>query len=70
MLADQNPFLIVEKPEKKADDYFRLVGAEVLDDQMLERIFRDFKIAEIYEGTNEIQKMILARTIFGRDLVD
>jgi alkylation response protein AidB-like acyl-CoA dehydrogenase len=30
-------------------------------------IFQDFKIAEIYEGTNEIQRMILARTIFGRD---
>ena len=36
----------------------------------VEQIFRDYKIAEIYEGTNEIQKMILARTIFGRDLVD
>lgn len=36
----------------------------------VEQIFRDFKIAEIYEGTNEIQKMILARTIFGRDIVD
>jgi butyryl-CoA dehydrogenase len=36
----------------------------------VEQIFRDFKIAEIYEGTNEIQKMILARTIFGRDLID
>ncbi len=34
----------------------------------VEQIFRDFKIAEIYEGTNEIQKLILARTIFGRDL--
>jgi alkylation response protein AidB-like acyl-CoA dehydrogenase len=33
-------------------------------------IFQDFKIAEIYEGTNEIQRMILARTIFGRDMVD
>jgi len=31
-------------------------------------IFQDFKIAEIYEGTNEIQRMILARTIFGRDM--
>jgi alkylation response protein AidB-like acyl-CoA dehydrogenase len=35
----------------------------------VEQIFRDFKIAEIYEGTNEIQKMILSRTIFGRDVV-
>ncbi len=34
----------------------------------VQEIFRDFKIAEIYEGTNEIQRMILARTIFGKDL--
>lgn len=34
----------------------------------VEQIFRDFKIAEIYEGTNEIQKMILSRTIFGRGM--
>jgi len=35
----------------------------------VEQIYRDCKIAEIYEGTNEIQKMVLARTIFGRKLV-
>lgn len=34
----------------------------------VQEIFRDFKIAEIYEGTNEIQRMILARTIFGKDI--
>jgi alkylation response protein AidB-like acyl-CoA dehydrogenase len=32
----------------------------------VEEIYRDSKIAEIYEGTNEIQKTIIARTIFGR----
>ena len=35
----------------------------------VEQIMRDYKIAEIYEGTNEIQKMILSRMIFGRDMV-
>ena len=35
----------------------------------VEQIYRDCKIGEIYEGTNEIQKMVLARTIFGRKLV-
>jgi len=34
----------------------------------VEAIFRDFKIAEIYEGTNEIQRMILARMIFGKEM--
>jgi len=35
----------------------------------VEEIYRDAKIAEIYEGTNEIQRMITARAIFGKDLV-
>jgi alkylation response protein AidB-like acyl-CoA dehydrogenase len=34
-----------------------------------EEIYRDAKIAEIYEGTNEIQRWIVAREIFGPDLV-
>jgi butyryl-CoA dehydrogenase len=33
----------------------------------VEQIYRDSKIAEIYEGTNEIQRMIIARQIFGKD---
>lgn len=35
----------------------------------LESIYRDAKIGEIYEGANEIQRTIIARAIFGRDLV-
>jgi len=31
-------------------------------------IYRDAKIAEIYEGANEIQKWIIARKIFGKDI--
>lgn len=33
----------------------------------VEEIYRDCKIAEIYEGANEIQKMIIARAIFGKE---
>jgi alkylation response protein AidB-like acyl-CoA dehydrogenase len=32
----------------------------------LEAIYRDSKIGEIYEGANEVQKLIIARQIFGR----
>ncbi|GAC1381407.1 MAG: acyl-CoA dehydrogenase family protein [Marmoricola sp.] len=34
----------------------------------VEAIYRDSKIGEIYEGTNEIQKWIIARRIFGKDI--
>jgi alkylation response protein AidB-like acyl-CoA dehydrogenase len=34
----------------------------------LEAIYRDAKIGEIYEGANEVQKWIIARKIFGRDM--
>lgn len=34
----------------------------------VEAIYRDAKIGEIYEGANEIQKWVIARQIFGRDI--
>lgn len=34
----------------------------------VEEVYRDCKIAEIYEGANEIQKWVIARNIFGKDL--
>lgn len=37
--------------------------------RVLEAIYRDAKIGEIYEGANEIQKWIIARNIFGREFV-
>lgn len=35
----------------------------------LESIYRDAKIGEIYEGANEIQRWVIARNVFGRELV-
>ncbi|MBS0316711.1 MAG: acyl-CoA dehydrogenase family protein [Proteobacteria bacterium] len=34
----------------------------------VEEVYRDCKIAEIYEGTNEIQKLVIARSIFGKNI--
>lgn len=34
----------------------------------LESIYRDAKIGEIYEGANEVQRWVVARRIFGRDI--
>ncbi|MBN2187420.1 MAG: acyl-CoA dehydrogenase family protein [Dehalococcoidia bacterium] len=33
----------------------------------VEEIYRDCKVPEIYEGTNEIQKLIIARELFGKE---
>lgn len=35
---------------------------------VVEAIYRDSKIGEIYEGANEVQKWVIARQIFGRDI--
>jgi butyryl-CoA dehydrogenase len=34
----------------------------------VEEVYRDCKISEIYEGTNEIQKWVIARSIFGKEI--
>ena len=36
----------------------------------VERFYRDAKITEIYEGTSEIQRLVIARSILGRQLRD
>ncbi len=33
----------------------------------VERMFRDAKVQQIYEGTNEIQRIVIARSLLGRD---
>jgi alkylation response protein AidB-like acyl-CoA dehydrogenase len=34
----------------------------------VERYYRDAKVTEIYEGTNEIQRLVIARAILGKEL--
>ena len=36
----------------------------------VERYYRDAKITEIYEGTSEVQRLVIARAILGRQLRD
>jgi butyryl-CoA dehydrogenase len=38
-----------------------LGGVGYTSDYPLERYYRDSKVTEIYEGTNEVQRMVLAR---------
>jgi len=35
----------------------------------VERYFRDARVTEIYEGTSEIQRMVIARAILSRSIL-
>ena len=32
----------------------------------VERLYRDAKITQIYEGTNQIQRVVIARSVLGK----
>jgi alkylation response protein AidB-like acyl-CoA dehydrogenase len=40
-------------------------GYGFLKDYEVERAFRDAKITAIYEGTSQIQKLVIAREVLG-----
>ena len=40
-------------------------GSGVRKGSVVERLYRDAKITEIYEGTSEVQRMIITRDILG-----
>jgi butyryl-CoA dehydrogenase len=49
---------------KVATDAISLLGLEGMKpDLLIERIFRDAKAGQIYEGTNQIQRMLIARDL-------
>ena len=43
-----------------------LGGMGYVDEMPAEKLYRDAKITEIYEGTKEVHKLIIARSLFGR----
>ena len=52
---------------KVTTDAVQLLGGYgYVKDHPVERMFRDAKITQIYEGTNQIQRMVIARRTFAR----
>jgi alkylation response protein AidB-like acyl-CoA dehydrogenase len=41
-----------------------------VSDYPVERLFRDAKVTEIYEGTSEIQRMVIARAVLGQKHIE
>ena len=42
-------------------------GYGYVTDYPVERLFRDAKVTEIYEGTSEIQRIVIARELYARE---
>ena len=42
-------------------------GYGYMRDYPVEKLMRDAKATEIYEGTNEIQRVVIARALYARD---
>jgi alkylation response protein AidB-like acyl-CoA dehydrogenase len=56
-----------EMAEKVVSDAMQTLGGYgYLSEYPIEQIYRDVRVAKIYEGTSDIQKMIIARDIEGR----
>jgi alkylation response protein AidB-like acyl-CoA dehydrogenase len=43
-----------------------LGGAGYTKDWPVERMMRDAKITQIYEGTNQVQRIVMAKKLLGR----
>ena len=51
-----------------ADEALQMHGGYgYIDEYKVQRLYRDAKILEIYEGTKEMEKTIIAGTLLGKD---
>lgn len=63
--AAQAKLFATEQAEKIVSDALQLFGGYgYLQDFAIEQIYRDIRATTLYEGTSEIQKMIIARELF------
>ena len=53
-----------EMAEKVCSDAIQILGGYgYLNDYPVERIYRDVRVGQIYEGASEIQRMLIARNL-------
>ena len=54
--------VVIHQPVRKQEPAVQILGGYgYVKDYPLERMMRDAKITQIYEGTNEIQRVVIAR---------
>ena len=55
-----------EMARRQTDEAIQILGGYGYTKEFpVERYYRDAKITEIYEGTSEIQRLVIARSILG-----
>jgi acyl-CoA dehydrogenase len=60
-----------EAAQKIIDDSLQIHGGTgVVVGSILERLYRDVRALRIYEGTSEIQKLIIARSLLGKPKIE
>ena len=53
-----------EMAEKVCSDAIQIHGgAGYIADYPVERLYRDVRVSQIYEGTSDIQRMVIARAL-------
>ena len=63
-MSDDFPaFALSEEHEALREAVQLLGGYGYVNDYPVERMMRDAKITQIYEGTNQIQRMVMARQL-------
>jgi alkylation response protein AidB-like acyl-CoA dehydrogenase len=64
MEASMAKLFATEMAERVCSDAIQtLGGAGYISDYAVERIYRDVRVAKIYEGTNDVQRMVISRAL-------
>ena len=57
-----------EMAERVCSDAIQTLGGYgYVEDFPVERIYRDVRVCQIYEGTSDVQRMVITRAIAGED---
>ena len=69
MYASMAKAFAADHANKVATDAVQVFGgAGFNEDYPVEKLMRDAKIFQLYEGTSQIQRLIISREMMGRDM--
>ena len=67
MLSSMAKYYATDKAMRITEDAVQVMGGEGYSkEHPVEKMMRDAKLCQIYEGTNEIQKLIISKNMFSR----